>query len=1821
VIAEFLHSAAYAAVQEPIKGVSQIVDHIAGTKLADSTIANLISAPEKGSGTADWMAQNLGGAAGMLVPFLLVRGGARGLMGESLKGTQTAATLGMSLKEAGLTGFIYDSVLKPTDANATGNFWVNRGLSGVSGAATFMTLTGAAYGMGKFSTFAESKAIGTSSLVPLLRNPIAAGMLSGLPAGLVAAEGSTLVNQHRLATGQEIGGSIAGMAFVGGVFGANEVIKSNYTDGKSIPGFMFDKAKTSWAARPEGQSLSGFVADKAGLAGWNSPLEGQPQLAGGDTVGPDGAKFSVAPDGTAYKGTKASYLDRLTVRPESAQLQGTSNIGTNGAGVVRADVYQSNEGGKPLTWNDYELTRPDGSKATYNMVRTAGGDKAYVYREGNNQVVLKFEDGWQHPKGIAFPRGDATANVHVRVDSTPDMINVHPVVVDALINDPVLKPLVADWQSQDIVQAINGTLLGKGESSKGFVIYPKNEEATQPIADRLSIILAQKTSALITPVAQGRTTAAVGDTNRVTVTREALQSSVDSSPAQPVAKLDESLSAAIKTRLAVKAGEQPTDAQLKDVETSTGLQSGLLGIDSQGALVMKVSASPDSDNYAGGVYLPDTGSKDQARGDYTDRRAYYELARDHGLEPTTSQLKGAKATTDAVGEPSSLKIKIPKVEAGREQDFRDGMNLLNSATRDGATKADLDNFIQYAQEARGVGVARIHIERDASGQEIQVKETMADLLRELANQLRYPEDAHNLVDHAYAIPEAKGLLKAAASDEATDVDRASFEEYVRKWGGSRSTAGGSIRDELATAAQALKNADIARALVDKAYTPRTVNIQVEPGQQVAFAKGLAILQDPNGLDAAKLEQFAKPTPVGYGPGMEDALAEAAGQLRLGADAQVAILQAYHGAAMKEGVALLKAKTLDQDALAEFAAGNGKALHAEMAGAAAELGLPGEAQRAILEAYKGKQAWVDVEGTKEIAIPVPPEKESAYMQAIEIAKILVDPSTVDGLDVSMAPQYRQLLRSFLQSPDNAALVQPLMDYFKLAQTYADANQTPAHLTQVQKAGALMREAAFGTENERITGRPDTVQIDFKTDVPEQGADWQNRIGDFDDLANELARAPTAKMDDARSSLMNWLDRNPDMHPVAAEYARQSADSRVVSAIDSYLGTNNMEPFFEGKARYEKVASTITPDLVTKISQNGIDLFWDLAPQDPKELVKWGGETHAAKIPQAITVDIPAGPGTPEEKTVTAYFKRHPLGISEIEDQSDGTRTITYNAETAAKTNLSVIRQLTNGETIKVLPDESWYSQLSNGNLVEEFSDAHLDDRGRPSNVKRHIRENGVDTYLYRDGTVETGKDGQFASNADEVAREAREHQAEQQQTQQTAVNQPSNVQINELAAKLAPDSGATYADQNVAAITLKDHFGAMTDNQFTDWLAFARGSHIEGGVAADAATQSAIADLAKAWGARDMTSQPKEIANWQKLRSPGIETLVNNPEITKLMENVEGRDLVRNFLDSPESATDTRLQLSGWLSNPEFSIPPEQWPEWLLNDVRARFKLENGSYSPSLPDSLQQYLADNPERTQQLDGEKYPPRAVTMRRDDLPGRLTALSSIVDNVPTELQEPLLRLGAEDARATADVLKIFEPPTGRGKVDPQVLKDYTELLKMTVPNAPDIYTVRTMLNAIKQVGYAAKGGDAPAAREAVNQNVAIATDALAHMSPDGAKAVDAASLLTSLIAREKEFAARSGNDKGGDRGDRDRNRGDRGDRDSRDGDRTRRGKPGEDDPVNRGGDGTGPAPVDIEEEFGPDGPEGEDGQAAAGGVDEELKDQFGNWQDTVEGIPPPE
>ncbi|MGH9554146.1 MAG: hypothetical protein ACRD3W_32510, partial [Terriglobales bacterium] len=179
-------------------------------------------------GSADWYAQNIGGAVGMLLPFLAVRRVVSPLLPE--EGSTALATrgaLGLSLQESMATGFVYDSLLKPSQG---GNLLQDRLLNGLGGAATFSAMTLGSFGLGKLAAFGVSDSI---PLMPALGNRVVNGILSGIPGGLASVGYESLRSGHA-PTFAEAAQSIYGMSIAGGVLGLKSGFAKTETTDSAI---------------------------------------------------------------------------------------------------------------------------------------------------------------------------------------------------------------------------------------------------------------------------------------------------------------------------------------------------------------------------------------------------------------------------------------------------------------------------------------------------------------------------------------------------------------------------------------------------------------------------------------------------------------------------------------------------------------------------------------------------------------------------------------------------------------------------------------------------------------------------------------------------------------------------------------------------------------------------------------------------------------------------------------------------------------------------------------------------------------------------------------------------------------------------------------------------------------------------------------------------------------------------------------------------------------------------------------------------------------------------------------------------------------------------------------------------------------------------------------------------------------------------------------------------------------------------------------------------------------------------------------------------
>ncbi|MBY0548836.1 MAG: hypothetical protein K2W95_16310 [Candidatus Obscuribacterales bacterium] len=219
---DFARSAAYSALQSPVKALAQPMDHALGTQVEKAV--SLIDAPQTAKfNTQQYWSQQLGHAVGTLATFYVVGRVVKNGMRSGLTETQLAVTLsergvlGLTLKEVALTGFLHDSVLRPQEHDDKRAFLEARLGNGLNGAATMTVLTASAFGLKKSGVPGEA-----------LR-----GVLSGAPAGLVNCNFDSFLRTGKLASAEESAKAVTTMSMIGGAFGLYHQGYGRYESGRS----------------------------------------------------------------------------------------------------------------------------------------------------------------------------------------------------------------------------------------------------------------------------------------------------------------------------------------------------------------------------------------------------------------------------------------------------------------------------------------------------------------------------------------------------------------------------------------------------------------------------------------------------------------------------------------------------------------------------------------------------------------------------------------------------------------------------------------------------------------------------------------------------------------------------------------------------------------------------------------------------------------------------------------------------------------------------------------------------------------------------------------------------------------------------------------------------------------------------------------------------------------------------------------------------------------------------------------------------------------------------------------------------------------------------------------------------------------------------------------------------------------------------------------------------------------------------------------------------------------------------------------------------
>lgn len=220
---EAWNSFKYSAVQSPYNGISQLV-HRTGYQLPKIHVAEQHPDSKTWSG---WLGQEAGKMCGVTADFMLL--GKLTRLAKLATGTSALAeaaqtvSLSKTFANSALLGASFDFFTKPI-ADQEQYFWTARLRNAAIGGLTFGTLAGATRAGQSWLTQdldrAAYFALPTSE--KFLLNGVVGGicgLTSGIPAGLVNAQATALLNHGESASWKEIGKSILDFSISGGLLG------------------------------------------------------------------------------------------------------------------------------------------------------------------------------------------------------------------------------------------------------------------------------------------------------------------------------------------------------------------------------------------------------------------------------------------------------------------------------------------------------------------------------------------------------------------------------------------------------------------------------------------------------------------------------------------------------------------------------------------------------------------------------------------------------------------------------------------------------------------------------------------------------------------------------------------------------------------------------------------------------------------------------------------------------------------------------------------------------------------------------------------------------------------------------------------------------------------------------------------------------------------------------------------------------------------------------------------------------------------------------------------------------------------------------------------------------------------------------------------------------------------------------------------------------------------------------------------------------------------------------------------------------------------
>lgn len=512
----FVNAAAHTLVQGPVDALSQVIDKTAGTNLLPS-LRLIPEAKKTEFGSGEWFQQTVGGAVGALPYLLALHAGSKQFLSKSMLSADTrllmnaGAKLGgeatrqvarFELSAAGLTGLSYGGLLTPVRAEESGttsDFIAAKFRHAAVGAGTFMTMHAS---MIETKSLAERFKPGI--LQTALKSDIGAGALSGLPAGMFAAQWDSILQGKGFASAKDTSESVLGFSLIGGLMPAGQ------------RGIKFMSERVA-APKPASETIPIESLSAKDISQMKNPMEAPSVLPIERIFSPEQLKIirewketQANLKETKFRETDPDFIKRLADEAygAGAAVQGRELhilLGNCGAGKSRVTDALARELGAMTP--DSDLIKPkipgyekgmgnqavhEDSSAAYKMLldrALATGDNIVWQGVGktSQSVVELIQQAKQNGYKVSVhmidaPPEVASLRVFNRANGPPEPgTGIRQMIPPEVPLNPKYQYIPRQNFMKMVAEAAEAFHNGQGKSIHGFKLWRSTQQLSQPL--------------------------------------------------------------------------------------------------------------------------------------------------------------------------------------------------------------------------------------------------------------------------------------------------------------------------------------------------------------------------------------------------------------------------------------------------------------------------------------------------------------------------------------------------------------------------------------------------------------------------------------------------------------------------------------------------------------------------------------------------------------------------------------------------------------------------------------------------------------------------------------------------------------------------------------------------------------------------------------------------------------------------------------------------------------------------------------------------------------------------------------------------------------------------------------------------------------------------------------------------------------------------------------------------------------------------------------------------------------------------------------------